>query len=104
MQEAFTKIREQAQAYLEMKEELNSGVNLINNINLEYFSVKQKADIHRLRGDFLLKLNDSEGANLAYNSAISLYKNFPKGWASWGNYSDMVLILICSTLIWSLLN
>ncbi|KAM6591803.1 hypothetical protein CsatA_014408 [Cannabis sativa] len=89
VQEAFTKIREQAQAYLEMKGELTSGFNLINNTNLEYFSVKHKAEIYRLRGDFLLKLNDSEGANLAYSNAITLFKNLPKGWISWGNYCDM---------------
>lgn len=81
-----------------MKGELTSGLNLINNTNLEYFSVKHKAEIQRLRGDFLLKLADSEGANLAYSNAISLFKNLPKGWISWGNYCDVVLILICSTL------
>lgn len=91
LQEAFTKIREQAQAYLEMKGELTSGLNLINSTNLDYFPVKHKAEIHRLKGDFLLKLNDSESANLQYSNAISLFKNLPKGWISWGNYCDMVL-------------
>ncbi|XP_049383285.1 uncharacterized protein LOC125847672 isoform X2 [Solanum stenotomum] len=89
VQEAFVKIREQAKAYLEMKGELTSGLNLINSTNLEYFSVKHKAEIFRLKGDFLLKLNDCEGANLAYSNAISLFKNLPKGWISWGNYCDM---------------
>ncbi|XP_059293060.1 uncharacterized protein LOC132046449 isoform X1 [Lycium ferocissimum] len=89
VQEAFVKIREQAKAYLEMKGELTSGLNLINSTNLEYFSVKHKAEIFRLKGDFLLKLNDCEGANLAYSNAISLFKNLPKGWVSWGNYCDM---------------
>ncbi|KAJ7953120.1 Transformation/transcription domain-associated protein [Quillaja saponaria] len=89
VQEAFVKIREQAKAYLEMKGELTNGLNLINSTNLEYFPAKHKAEIFRLKGDFLLKLNDSEGANLAYSSAISLFKNLPKGWISWGNYCDM---------------
>lgn len=89
VQEAFIKIREQAKAYLEMKGELTSGINLINSTNLEYFPVKHKAEIFRLKGDFLLKLNDSEGANLAYSNAITLFKNLPKGWISWGNYCDM---------------
>ncbi|XWS33857.1 hypothetical protein CRYUN_Cryun22dG0119000 [Craigia yunnanensis] len=89
VQEAFVKIREQAKAYLDMKGELTSGLNLINSTNLEYFPVKHKAEIYRIKGDFLLKLNDSEGANLAYSSAISLFKNLPKGWISWGNYCDM---------------
>ncbi|KAA3457545.1 transformation/transcription domain-associated protein-like [Gossypium australe] len=89
VQEAFVKITEQAKAYLEMKGELTSGLNLINSTNLEYFPVKHKAEIFRIKGDFLLKLNDSEGANLAYSNAISLFKNLPKGWISWGNYCDM---------------
>ncbi|KAL5822462.1 hypothetical protein ACOSQ3_020378 [Xanthoceras sorbifolium] len=89
VQEAFVKIREQAKAYLEMKGELNSGLNLINSTNLEFFSVKHKAEIFRLKGDFLLKLGDSEAANHAYSNAISLFKNLPKGWISWGNYCDM---------------
>ncbi|GLU19769.1 hypothetical protein SLE2022_359970 [Rubroshorea leprosula] len=89
VQEAFVKIREQAKAYLEMKGELASGLNLINSTNLEYFSVKHRAEIFRLKGDFLLKLNDSEEANLAYSNAITLFKNLPKGWISWGNYCDM---------------
>lgn len=89
VQEAFVKIREQAKAYLEMKGEVTSGLNLINSTNLEYFPVKHKAEIFRLKGDFLLKLNDCEAANREYSNAISLFKNLPKGWISWGNYCDM---------------
>ncbi|XP_020600148.1 LOW QUALITY PROTEIN: transformation/transcription domain-associated protein-like [Phalaenopsis equestris] len=90
VQEAFVKIREQAKAYLEMQGELTSGLNLINNTNLEYFPVKNQAEIFRIKGDFLLKMNDCENANLAYSNAISLFKHLPKGWISWGNYCDMV--------------
>lgn len=93
-QEAFVKIKEQAKAYLEMKGELTNGLNLINSTNLEYFPSKHKAEIFRIKGDFLLKLNDSEGANHAYSSAISLFKNLPKGWISWGGYCDMVNIIL----------
>ncbi|XP_010548285.1 PREDICTED: transformation/transcription domain-associated protein-like isoform X2 [Tarenaya hassleriana] len=89
VQEAFIKIREQAKAYLEMKGELASGLNLINSTNLEYFPLKNKAEILRLKGDFHLKLNDTEGANIAYSNAITLFKNLPKGWISWGSYCDM---------------
>ncbi|KAI0530691.1 hypothetical protein KFK09_000238 [Dendrobium nobile] len=90
VQEAFVKIREQAKAYLEMKGELSSGLNLINNTNLEYFPVKNQAEIFRIKGDFLLKMNDCENANLAYSNAITVFKHLPKGWISWGNYCDMV--------------
>lgn len=76
-----------------MKGELTSGLSLINSTNLEYFPVKHKAEIFRLRGDFLLKLNDCEAANREYSNAISVFKNLPKGWISWGTYCDMVGIL-----------
>ncbi|GMH24561.1 hypothetical protein Nepgr_026404 [Nepenthes gracilis] len=89
VQEAFVKIREQAKAYLEMKGELSSGLSMINSTNLEYFPVKHRAEILRLKGDFLLKQSDCEGANREYSNAISLFKNLPKGWISWGNYCDM---------------
>lgn len=95
LQEAFVKITEQAKANLETKGELTTGLNLINSTNLEYFPAKHKAEIFRLKGDFLLKVNDSDGANLAYSNAISLFKNLPKGWISWGNYCDMVTTVIC---------
>lgn len=100
LQEAFVKIREQAKALLEMKGELTNGLNLINSTNLEYFPVKHRAEIFRLKGDFLLKLNDSENANNAYSNAISLFKNLPKGWISWGNYCDMVYIFIYLLCHW----
>lgn len=102
LQEAFVKIVEQAKAYLETKGEVTAGLNLINNTNLEYFPPKHKAEIFRLKGDFFLKLNDSENANLAYSNAISLFKNLPKGWISWGNYCDMVYTIIFFMLLLSI--
>jgi transformation/transcription domain-associated protein len=90
LQEAFVKIREQAKAYLEMKGELASGLSLINTTNWEYFPLQHKAEIFRLKGDFLQKMNDMELANQAYSTAISLYKHLPKGWISWGNHCDQV--------------
>ncbi|KAL3681984.1 hypothetical protein R1sor_000006 [Riccia sorocarpa] len=88
--EAFTKIREQAKAYLHMKGELVSGINLINSTNLEYFPVQHKAEIFRLKGEFLNRMNDSENANQAFSMAISLFKFLAKGWISWGNHCDQV--------------
>ncbi|KAG6555625.1 hypothetical protein Mapa_002860 [Marchantia paleacea] len=88
--EAFVKIREQAKAYLQMKGELVSGINLINSTNLEYFPVQHKAEIFRLKGEFLNRLNDSENANQAFSMAISLFKFLAKGWISWGNHCDQV--------------
>lgn len=99
LQEAFVKIAEQAKAYLETKGEVTAGLNLINSTNLEYFPAKHKAEIFRLKGDFFLKLNDSDNANLAYSNAISLFKNLPKGWISWGNYCESVSTIILFILL-----
>ncbi|KAJ7564762.1 hypothetical protein O6H91_02G032300 [Diphasiastrum complanatum] len=90
VQEAFVKIREQAKAYLEMKGELIHGLNLINATNLDYFQVQHKAELIRLKGEFLQKMNDSENANQAFSNTISLFKHLPKGWISWGNHCDQV--------------
>lgn len=89
------KIREQAKAYLEMKGELSSGLNLIQSTNLDYFPGKHRAEIFRLKGDFQLKLSETESANQSYSCAITVFKNLPKGWISWGNYCDMVFLSIC---------
>lgn len=90
MQEAFVNIKEKLKNFLEMKGELINGLNLINSANLEYLPAEYKAEIFRLKGNFLLRLNDSDGANTAYSNAISLCKNLPKGWISWGHYCEMV--------------
>lgn len=103
MQEAFVKIKEQAKAYLETKGELATGINLVNSTNLEFFLAKNKAEIFRLKGDFHLKLNDTDGANLAYSNAISVFNNLSKGWISWGTYSDMVFLMIrCCFFSWAI--
>jgi len=60
----------------------------------EYFPPKHRAEIFCLKGDFLLKMNDSDAANVSYSNAISIYKHLAKGWISWGNYCDMVNINI----------
>ncbi|KAK1363493.1 Histone acetyltransferase SAGA, TRRAP/TRA1 component, PI-3 kinase superfamily [Heracleum sosnowskyi] len=89
VKEAFVNIKEKLKTFLEMKGELINGLNLINSTNLEYLHAEDKAEIFRLKGNFLLRLNDSDGANTAYSNAISLCKNLPKGWISWGNYCEM---------------
>lgn len=90
VQEAFVKIREQVKAHLEMKGELVAGLNLLSATNLDYFWPQHRAEIFRLKGEFMQKMGDSESANNAFSTAISLYKHLPKGWISWGNYCDQV--------------
>eukprot|EP00899_Mesostigma_viride_P026573 jgi/Mesvir1/70/Mv13673-RA.2 len=88
VQEAFNKIREQAHAYLDMKGELVSGVNLINTTNLEYFPTEHKSEMFRLKGKFLQRMGDGDAANAAFSSSISLQKFNPEGWCSWAEFCD----------------
>ena len=59
IQEAFLKLREQAKCHYQNPKELNSGLDVINNTNLNYFGPQQKAEFYTLKGMFLAKLNMS---------------------------------------------
>ena len=53
VQEAFVKIREQANAYLAMPLDLTAGLNMLNTTNLDYFQNTHQAEFFRLKGVFL---------------------------------------------------
>eukprot|EP00958_Prasinococcus_capsulatus_P028071 scaffold6247_cov416-Prasinococcus_capsulatus_cf.AAC.17 len=88
VQEAFIKIREQAKAYLSMPGEMPTGLNLLNTTNLEYFLPGHKAEIFRLKAEFLQRLGDGEQAHHLYLTALQLNRNLVKGWPSWGTFCD----------------
>src|SRR3569833_1986662 len=56
IQEAFLKLREQAKCHYENPDELSSGLDVINNTNLNYFSSPQKAEFYTLKGMLLENL------------------------------------------------
>ena len=89
IQEAFLKLREQAKCHYQNKNELNSGLDVINNTNLNYFGQQQKAEFVTLKGMFLAKLNQKEEANDAFGTALFYDIRLPKAWAEWGYYNDM---------------
>jgi transformation/transcription domain-associated protein len=88
IQEAFLKLREQAKCHYQNKAELNSGLDVIKNTNLNYFGAGQKAEFFTLKGMFLAKLNQSEEANNAFGTALSHDLKLPKAWEEWGYYND----------------
>lgn len=90
IQEAFLKLREQAKCHYQNKNELNSGLDVINNTNLNYFGQQQKAEFFTLKGMFLAKLNNKEEANDAFGTALFYDIRLPKAWAEWGHYNDMM--------------
>ena len=89
IQEAFLKLREQAKCHYQNPNELNSGLDVINNTNLSYFGHQQKAEFFTLKGMFLAKLQHSNEANDAFGTALFYDIRLPKAWAEWGFYNDM---------------
>lgn len=88
IQEAFLKLREQAKCHYQNRSELTSGLDVINNTNLNYFGQQQKAEFYTLKGMFLSKLNQKDEAYDAFGSALFFDIKLPKAWAEWGRYSD----------------
>ncbi|KAL8725777.1 MAG: hypothetical protein Q9166_007142 [cf. Caloplaca sp. 2 TL-2023] len=90
IQEAFLKLREQAKCHYQHRSELQSGLEVINNTNLNYFGQQQKAEFFTLKGMFLDKLNHKEEANDAFGTALYYDIRLPKAWAEWGFYNDQM--------------
>lgn len=88
IQEAFLKLREQAKCHYENPDELTSGLDVINNTNLNYFSPPQKAEFYTLKGMFLEKLKQKEEADSAYGTALYFDIGAAKAWAEWGYFND----------------
>lgn len=90
IQEAFLKLREQAKCHYQNRSELTSGLDVINNTNLNYFGQQQKAEFYTLKGMFLSKLSQKEDAHDAFGTALFFDIKLPKAWAEWGRYSDQL--------------
>ncbi|ORY71284.1 uncharacterized protein BCR38DRAFT_329400 [Pseudomassariella vexata] len=88
IQEAFLKLREQAKCHYENPEELTSGLDVINNTNLNYFNNQQKAEFYTLKGMFLEKLKQKDEADAAYGTALYYDIGKAKAWAEWGYFND----------------
>lgn len=88
IQEAFLKLREQAKCHYENPDELTSGLDVINNTNLNYFSPQQKAEFYTLKGMFLEKLQRKDEADSAYGTALYFDIGAAKAWAEWGYFND----------------
>ncbi|KAK1766179.1 hypothetical protein QBC33DRAFT_453494 [Phialemonium atrogriseum] len=88
IQEAFLKLREQAKCHYQNPDELTSGLDVINNTNLNYFSAPQKAEFYTLKGMFLEKLKQKDEADAAYGTALYFDITAAKAWAEWGHFND----------------
>src|SRR5439155_2428147 len=62
IKEAFLKLREQTKCHYQ-NNEMNQALDVIININLNFFSTQQKAEFQALRGMIYLKSNRDSEAN-----------------------------------------
>ena len=90
IQEAFLKLREQAKCHYQNRSELNNGLDVINNTNLNYFNLQQKAEFYTLKGMFQARLGAEDEANEAFGVALQFDIHLPKAWAEWGYYNDAI--------------
>ncbi|KAH9951586.1 hypothetical protein B0H21DRAFT_818036 [Amylocystis lapponica] len=88
--EAFLKLREQARCHYQKPGDLQAGLEVINNTNLMYFSISQKAEFYTLKGMFHARFGRAEEANVAYGHAVQLDMLQAKAWAAWGRYNDQL--------------
>ncbi|KAK7060621.1 transcription-associated protein 1 [Paramarasmius palmivorus] len=88
--EAFLKLREQARCYYQKPNELQAGLEVINNTNLVYFSQSQKAEFYTLKGMFHARFGRNEDANTAFGQAVQMDMSQAKSWAEWGRYNDQM--------------
>ncbi|PPQ93995.1 hypothetical protein CVT25_009843 [Psilocybe cyanescens] len=86
--EAFLKLREQARAHYQKPNDLQAGLEVINNTNLMFFSTAQKAEFYTLKGMFFSRMLLPDDATLAFGQAVQLDIVQPKAWAEWGRFSD----------------
>jgi len=86
--EAFLKLREQARCHYQKPNDLQAGLEVINNTNLMFFSISQKAEFYTLKGMFQAQFGRNEEANNAFGQAVQLDMTQAKAWAEWGRFND----------------
>jgi phosphatidylinositol kinase/protein kinase (PI-3 family) len=88
----FARLREQALAFLQIPNELQTGLNVLNQVNIETFSPRQQAEIFILKADFVRQLKGrSEAAFAAYSGGMSICADFEEGWLAWGSFCDEIV-------------
>ncbi|KAJ1966774.1 transcription-associated protein 1 [Dispira parvispora] len=100
IQEAFLKLKEQAQCYYENPAEWTTGLEVINNTNLIYFNGSQKAEFFSLKGMFLAKLNLHNEAKMAFSEAVQSDMASGRAWAVWGQFNDQMFHDNPSNISW----
>ncbi|OMJ29873.1 Transcription-associated protein 1 [Smittium culicis] len=88
IQEAFLKLCGQAKCYLQRKKDYQTGLDVIGNTNLMYFSASQRAEFFMLKGIFLSKQLKLDDANYAFAAGIQVDLSSGPSWSAWGRFND----------------
>ncbi|KAG6974225.1 hypothetical protein JG687_00000453 [Phytophthora cactorum] len=86
VQDAFSKLREQVSICYESATEYSGGLSILNTTNLDYFSLRQKAEMFRLKALFLEAQGSLSEANKTFSHCLQICDSYGKGWLSWGHY------------------
>lgn len=86
VQDAFSKLREQVSICYESSTEYDGGLSILNSTNLDYFSLRQKAEMFRLKALFLEAKGNLAEANQTFSHCLQICDSYGKGWLSWGHY------------------
>ncbi|RLN91504.1 hypothetical protein BBJ28_00006450 [Nothophytophthora sp. Chile5] len=86
VQDAFSKLREQVSICYESATEYSGGLSILNTTNLDYFSLRQKAEMFRLKALFLEAQGSLPEANQTFSHCLQICDSYGKGWLSWGHY------------------
>ncbi|RLN59051.1 hypothetical protein BBJ29_003112 [Phytophthora kernoviae] len=86
VQDAFSKLREQVSICYESATEYSGGLSILNTTNLDYFSLRQKAEMFRLKALFLEAQGALPEANQTFSHCLQICDSYGKGWLSWGHY------------------
>ncbi|KAK1948059.1 Transcription-associated protein 1 [Phytophthora citrophthora] len=86
VQDAFSKLREQVSICYESATEYSGGLSILNTTNLDYFNLRQKAEMFRLKALFLEAQGSLPEANQTFSHCLQICDSYGKGWLSWGHY------------------
>ncbi|UIZ26478.1 hypothetical protein KXD40_001859 [Peronospora effusa] len=93
VQDAFSKLREQVSICYESATEYSGGLSILNTTNLDYFSIRQKAEMFRLKALFSEAQGSLSEANQTFSHCLQICDSYGKGWLSWGHYCYRLFLL-----------
>ena len=85
--DAFGKLREQIlTCHASMVSNLvhaKRGLHLILNTSMDYFYFEQRAELHRLKGDFFCNLGQFNDAHVSFSAATVICSSYGRAWFAW---------------------